>query len=59
MKELFAQAQAVYISVLRAHIRTKTIDPVFHASTEAFYTAIFDVFHTIGEKMEDVGTPIY
>lgn len=43
----------LYKQVLLAHIQTKTVEPLFHEKSEAFYELLFDVFHTISEKRQD------
>ena len=45
----------LYKIVLLAHIRSKTVDSVFHAKSEEFYELLFEVFHTISEKNQDMG----
>lgn len=40
---------------LTAHINTKTTDPLFHEKSQAFYELLFDCFHQIAEKEQDVG----
>lgn len=45
----------LYKMVLLAHIGTKTNDPLFHEKSAGFYELLFDVFHTISEKKQDIG----
>jgi len=45
----------LYKTVLLAHIRTKTTDQLFHQKSEWFYELLFEVFHTISEKNQDIG----
>lgn len=58
MKQLYLLAFNSYVKLVTAHIRTKTEEPVFHEKSAAFYEAMFEVLHEIGEKSEDVGMPI-
>ncbi len=51
MEELFN----LYKQVLLAHIQTKTTCPLFHEKSAAFYELLFEVFHTISEKRQDLG----
>ena len=53
MLEIFLKA---YIEVLKIHIGTKTIDRNwnFHTFTEDVYEKLFDVFHLLAERMEDI-----
>lgn len=44
----------IYKSILIAHIETKTLDRVFHQATEWFYELLFDAFHQISEKRQDI-----
>lgn len=50
MSEIFA----LYKLVLLNHIRTKTTCPLFHEKSEDFYNLLFDVFHEIMEKRQDL-----
>lgn len=43
-----------YITVLKIHIGTKTKDKVFHEFSADVYDWLFDVFHRISEKLEDI-----
>lgn len=45
-----------YKRVLEAHIYTKTKDPVFHDKSAWFYELLFEVFHSISEKKQDIET---
>lgn len=47
---------ALYKTVLLAHIGTKTTESQFHEKSEGFYELLFDVFHLVSEKRQDVGT---
>jgi hypothetical protein len=40
--------------VLLAHIKTKTVDSLFHEKSQAFYELLFDCFHQISEKEQDI-----
>ena len=40
--------------VLEIHVKTKTKDIVFHDFTKSVYEKLFDVFHNIAEKGEDI-----
>lgn len=56
--KLYEEAKKAYISVLDAHIGTKTTDPLFHDVSEGAYEDLFSIAHTIGEKGEDTNSPI-
>lgn len=43
-----------YIEILKIHIWTKTQDKVFHEFSWEVYKKLFDVFHLISEKFEDI-----
>lgn len=49
----------LYKKVLLIHISTKTKDKVFHEFTGEVYEKLFDVFHHIGEKMQDIEQDTY
>lgn len=53
MKELDLIFEA-YKQVLLAHIQTKTTESVFHKKSEEFYELLFDCFHLISEKRQDI-----
>ena len=40
--------------VLIAHIETKTTEPLFHEQSQDFYELLFDCFHLISEKRQDI-----
>lgn len=40
--------------VLLAHIQTKTVCPLFHEKSQDFYELLFDCFHQISEKKQDI-----
>lgn len=40
--------------VLLAHIETKTVNNLFHEKSQDFYELLFDCFHTISEKKQDI-----
>lgn len=40
--------------VLLNHIRTKTNDALFHEKSAQLYELIFEVFHTVMEKRQDL-----
>ena len=44
----------IYKRLLELHIGTKTNDLLFHQASEDFYTLLFDVFHQISEKRQDI-----
>lgn len=44
----------LYKKMLLLHIGTKTNDLVFHQASENFYNTLFDVFHQISEKKQDI-----
>jgi len=44
----------LYKQVLLAHIETKTTEPLFHEKSEEFYNLLFEAFHTISEKRQDL-----
>lgn len=44
-----------YLIVLMDHIKTKTTCTTFHQKSESFYELLFEVFHTIMEKKQDLG----
>lgn len=44
----------IYKQILSAHIKTKTTCPLFHEKSADFYELIFDIFHTISEKRQDI-----
>ena len=41
--------------LLNLHVWTKTVDPVFHEKSAAWYELAFDLAHEIAEKMQDLG----
>ena len=45
---------ALYIESLKIHIWTKTQDLVFHRFSEEVYNKLFDTFHLLAEKLEDL-----
>ena len=49
------QIFALYKRVLLAHIATKGTDSQFHEKSAEFYEAIFEVFHAVSEKRQDIG----
>ena len=53
------QLLELYKKILLIHIRTKTLDKVFHDFTADVYDKAFDVFHHIAEKLEDIEKPTY
>ncbi len=44
----------LYVESLKIHIGTKTKDHLFHEFTQDVYELLFDVFHEIAEKREDI-----
>ena len=40
--------------MLDLHIGTKAVDVVFHKESEAFYDMLFDIFHQVSEKNQDL-----
>lgn len=44
----------LYKKMLEIHIGTKTTDKVFHEATADFYSSLFDLFHLISEKRQDI-----
>lgn len=44
----------LYVESLKIHIGTKTKDKVFHEFTQEVYESLFEVFHTLAEKLEDI-----
>ncbi len=50
LKKLFD----IYRQLLLIHIGTKTVDNTFHKFTEWLYELLFDIFHTISEKNQDI-----
>jgi hypothetical protein len=44
----------LYKQVLIAHIQTKTVEPLFHEKSQDFYELLFDVFHSVSEKKQDI-----
>ena len=44
----------LYVEALKIHIGTKTKCNVFHEFTQDIYEWLFDVFHSISEKLEDI-----
>lgn len=50
MNELFN----LYRAVLIAHIGTKTTYSQFHEKSEGWYELLFEVFHSIAEKRQDI-----
>ena len=44
----------LYVESLKIHIGTKTKCPVFHKFTEEVYDQLFEVFHDLAEKQEDI-----
>jgi hypothetical protein len=44
----------LYKRMLKIHIATKTTDKVFHEATADFYSTLFDAFHQISEKNQDL-----
>lgn len=55
---LYTIALSAYLIALTAHIRTKTVNFPFHKATEDGYNELFEIAHHIGEKMEDMDSPI-
>ena len=49
----------LYIESLKIHIGTKTKDRVFHEFTQDVYELLFNVFHEISEKLEDIDEWVY
>lgn len=49
------QVFALYKKALLAHIATKGTASQFHEKSAEFYEAIFDVFHAVSEKRQDLG----
>lgn len=43
-----------YKRMLELHIATKTTSVTFHETSAKFYELLFDVFHTISEKNQDL-----
>lgn len=58
MLPLYKLALQVYIKSLEAHIRTKTLDPLFHEKSAEFYDTLFSFAHKIGERSEDIGIAV-
>lgn len=56
--EAYKSLLKAYVAVLNVHIRTKTIDAVFHEKTGDAYEALFDAAHDLGEKFEDASCPV-
>ena len=50
MNELFSLFQ----KVLLAHIGTKTVYSTFHLKSQGWYELLFDIFHEISEKRQDL-----
>lgn len=50
MNELFSLFQ----KVLLAHIGTKTVYSTFHSKSQGWYELLFDIFHEISEKRQDL-----
>jgi hypothetical protein len=44
----------LFKKTLIAHINTKTTNPLFHEKSQEFYELLFDCFHQISEKEQDV-----
>lgn len=44
----------IYKQILSAHIKTKTVCPLFHEKSADFYELLFDIFHEISEKRQDI-----
>ena len=44
----------IHNEVLIKHIETKTVFSQFHEKTEAMYETLFDTFHQIAEKRQDI-----
>lgn len=44
----------LYKRVLIAHILTKTNKPLFHEKSAEFYELLFEIFHSISEKRQDI-----
>lgn len=44
----------LFEAVFSAHIKTKTTDSLFHEKSEEFYSVLFDAFHQISEKRQDL-----
>lgn len=44
----------LYVEALKIHIGTKTKCNTFHKFTEEVYDWLFEVFHSISEKLEDI-----
>lgn len=45
----------LYKKVLIAHIESKTTYSQFHEKTQEFYELLFECFHSISEKKQDLG----
>jgi len=54
MDKKLQQLFEIYKTILIAHITTKTTDSQFHEKSEGWYNLMFDVFHTIAEKRQDL-----
>lgn len=50
MERLFG----IFEQLLLLHIGTKTNDPLFHEKSAAFYQIVFDIFHEVSEKNQDI-----
>ena len=50
MEALFA----IYKKLLLLHVGTKTNEPIFHEKSAGFYELLFDIFHEVSEKNQDI-----
>ena len=55
MDKNIARLFEIYKLILLAHIETKTVFSQFHEKSQEFYETLFEVFHTISEKRQDLG----
>ncbi len=55
MDKKVSQLFDLFKVVLVAHIETKTICTTFHPKSAEFYEILFDIFHQVAEKRQDIG----
>jgi len=58
MHKLFCTALNAYTSVFKIHVSNKDQDPTHHEFTGKIYEDLFEIVHTIGEKLTDTNRPI-
>lgn len=51
VSQLFDLFKVTFVS----HIETKTICPTFHPKSAEFYEILFEIFHQVAEKRQDIG----